>query len=276
MGQARCPGSEEQSGPYRSMSRDSEPPEYQGRRFRDRLAVVTGAASGIGRAIAERLDAEGAAVALVDVDLNGLQQAIPDFNAGFAYVADVGDSEQITSAFSDIRRDLGDPDILVNNAAYEHAAGTVLEISPDDWRSTIGGTLSSVYFCSREVLTKMVERRAGAIVNIASVGGVTGFGRSPGYTSAKAAVIQLTRALAIDYGPFGIRVNSVSPGAIATPRIERLPDYDEIRRIQIGMSVLGRTGRPGEIAAAVAFLAADEASFITGTNLIVDGGWTLR
>lgn len=242
-----------------------------------RLAVVTGGVTGIGRGIVERLLADDASVAVVDVDAEGVTRIGEQLGPhAHGYVADVGSAEQIAAAFAVIRNELGDPHVLVNNAAYLLDYGPALDTSDERWQAAIGGTLSSVYRCSREVLPAMIERRSGAIVNIGSVGGVVGFAGFAGYTAAKAGVIHLTKSLAIDYGQYGIRVNCVSPGAIDTPNNQRFAADDETRGYQIEMSVLGRTGKPREIAAAVAFLASDEASFITGVNLLVDGGWTLR
>ena len=246
-------------------------------RFASRLAVVTGGASGIGRGIVERLAAEGAQVAIVDIDGEGARRAAAELgDPARGYEADVGSAGPIAAAFTAIRAELGDPDVLVNNAAYLADFGAALETTDENWEAALAGTLSSVYRCSREVLPAMLERGDGAIVNLGSVGGVVGFAGFAAYTAAKAGVIHLTKSLAIDYGPHGIRVNCVCPGAIDTPNNQRFTADDSHRRYQIEMSVLGRTGEPHEIAAAVAFLASDEASFITGANLLVDGGWTLR
>jgi len=246
-------------------------------RFASRVVVVTGGASGIGRAIADRLAAEGARLAIVDIDADGAARAAAEIDGDAqGYEADVGSADAIAAAFAAIRSDLGDPEVLVNNAAYLADYGAALETTDDRWEAGLAGTLSSVFRCSREVLPAMVRRRSGAIVNIGSVGGVVGFAGFAAYTAAKAGVIQLTKSLAIDYGAHGIRVNCVCPGAIDTDNNRRVAADESLRRYQIEMSVLGRTGEPHEIAAAVAFLGSDEASFITGANLMVDGGWTLR
>lgn len=246
-------------------------------RFAGELAVVTGGASGIGEAVAERLHGERATVVLLDLDVAKADRVVTRLGGpARAYGADVGNGDQVATVFATIRREVGDPTILVNCAAYLRDFHPVLETSPEQWDATIAATLTSVYLCSREVLPAMLARRAGAIVNVASVGAVVGFEGHAAYTAAKAAVVQLTKSLAIDYGLQGVRVNAVSPGAIDAPWKLSLPDYDGLQKRLADMSVLGRTGQPEEIAAAVAFLASDDASFITGENLVVDGGWTLR
>jgi NAD(P)-dependent dehydrogenase (short-subunit alcohol dehydrogenase family) len=245
-------------------------------RFADRIAVVTGAAAGIGRAIAERLHAEGATVALVDVDLGAALTAAEALGArAAAYGADIRRGDEIEHAFAEIRAELGDPHVLVNNAAYLADFGTVVETTPERWQSAIDGTLTSVYRCAREVLPAMVERRSGAIVSIASVHAFTPGPGFAAYAAAKAGVVQLTKSLALELGPYGVRANVVSPGAIDTPNNRRFTGTVEGLRAAQAKSVLGRIGDPREIAAAVAFLASDEAAFVTGANLLVDGGYLL-
>lgn len=239
---------------------------------------MTGAAGGIGSAICERLYAEGARVAVIDVDAGGAEALASRLGGrAAAFAADVGEGDEVAAAFAGIREQLGDPDVLINCAAHMADYGSVTDTPPPKWEAGIAGSLSSVYLCTREVLPAMVEREAGAVVNISSVGGLVGFEGFAAYTSAKGGVIQLTKSIAIDYGKLGVRANAVCPGAIETPSNSRfLAENEEVRRYQVEMSVLGRTGVPEEIATAVAFLASDEASFITGATLAVDGGWTLR
>lgn len=247
-------------------------------RFDGKLTAVTGAAGGIGSAICERLYTEGARVAVIDVDADGAEALASRLGErAAAFAADVGEVDEVAAAFAGIREQLGDPDVLINCAAHMADYGSVTDTPLPKWEASIAGSLSSVYLCTREVLPAMVEREAGAVVNISSVGGLVGFEGFAAYTSAKGGVIQLTKSIAIDYGKLGVRANAVCPGAIETPSNSRfLAENEEVRRYQVEMSVLGRTGVPEEIATAVAFLASDEASFITGATLAVDGGWTLR
>lgn len=247
-------------------------------RFAGQTAVVTGGAGGIGGAVCARLHAEGAAVAVLDIDGDAARAVAADLGErARAYTADAGSAAQVGAAFAAIRAELGDPGVLVNTAAYQADYGSVTETPPEKWDAGLAGTLSSVYLCAREVLPAMVASEAGAIVNVASVGGLVGFEGFAAYNSAKGGVIQLTRSLAIDYGRHGIRANAVCPGAIETPSNSRfLAENEEVRRYQVEMSVLERTGTPAEIATAVAYLASEEASFVTGAILAVDGGWTLR
>lgn len=159
-------------------------------------------------------------------------------------------------------------DILVNNAADLTPYGNVQECAPEDWNRSLAVGLTGTFLCSRHALPRMPA--GGAIVNIASVGGVLPFVGQASYVAVKAAVIQLTRSMALDFGPRGIRVNAIAPDAIET---RPLPEA-QVRR-QIARSPLGRKGRSEEVAAAAAFLCSDEAAFITGVCLPVDGGWLL-
>jgi NAD(P)-dependent dehydrogenase (short-subunit alcohol dehydrogenase family) len=243
----------------------------------DRIALVTGAAHGIGRVIAQRLAAEGAALALVDLDEAGAAAtAAAVREAGgraFATRADITDMGAIAAAVEAAEAALGPIDILVNNAAYT-AAGDLGGISLDAWHKEIDVNVNGTYHCLRALLPRMTERNGGAIVNIASVNGVRYFG-NPAYSAAKAALINLTQSVASEYGRHGIRCNAVLPGSVRTDNItwkirqERDP---EVFRKLAKWYPLGRVAEPDDVAKAVSFLASEEAGYITGVALPVDGG----
>ena len=245
------------------------------RRFDGQVAIVTGSGSGIGRAIALRLADEGAAVCVADVDLPSAQataSTIRDLgHTALARQLDVTDRAGVADAVAWTKQELGPVDVLVNNAAVCSDI-PLLELTEQDWDRDVDVTLKGSFFCAQAVLPDMVARGSGSIVNLGSVNGFHYLGNEA-YSAAKAGLISLTRSLAVTYGRHGIRTNMVAPGTIRTAawddRLARNPAVlDEL----VKWYPLGRVGTVDDVAAAVAFLASGEASWITGTVLTVDGG----
>jgi len=250
-------------------------------RLAGKIAIVTGGASGIGRASAARFAASGARVAIFDIDDERGQQAVEAIRgeggqALFVH-CDVSQADLVEQAVARVSRALGPPDVLMKCAAYLRDFKAVLETSEREWDASMAVTLKGCFLCARAVLPAMVAKRKGSIINVSSVGGLVGFAGFAAYVSAKGGVIQLTRSIAIDYGRYGVRCNALCPGAIDTPTNQGVQQADPaLRQYQIDMSVLGRVGTPDEVASCALFLASDESSFVTGTCLVVDGGWTVR
>jgi 2-keto-3-deoxy-L-fuconate dehydrogenase len=244
-----------------------------------RVAVVTGAAGGIGRAIVARLGDEGFRVAAVDVDANGLEAMKANLHRGESVATFSFDAA--TDAVEGINRvasALGPPYALINNAGVIHK-GDVLRTSDDDWARVIDNNLTAPFRMCRAVLPHMVEARRGVIVNLASIGGVIGLRERAAYCSAKAGLLGLTRAMAADYSGLGIRINAINPGTTATPMVESVIESSEdpvaMRELWASRQPIGRMGRPEEIAAAVAFLLSDDAAYMCGSTLTCDGGFSI-
>lgn len=248
-------------------------------RLKDKVAIVTGAASGIGQAIAQVFAQEGAKVVVADINDKGGRETV-DLITGEGGTAvfmrtDVSIAKETQSMAANTMDSFGGIHILVNNAAYLKDFKPVAETTEEEWDVSLDVTLKGVFLCSKCVIPEMIRAGGGSIINIASVGGLVGFASYASYCSAKGGVIQLTKSLAIDYGRYNIRVNSICPGPIDTPTTPEAQD-EKLHQWQRDMTVLGRTASPQEVAYPALFLASDESSFITGSNLVVDGGWTIR
>ena len=244
-------------------------------RLQDQVAIVTGGGSGIGEAIAMRFAQEGAQLVIADrAPLRADRVAAAIGAAGgkaIALTVDVANGESVQSMAAAALAHYGRVDILVNNAAISQG-DDILTIDEATWDLNLAIVLKGVYLCSKAVLPGMLAQRKGAIVNIASVNGLTGLGEEP-YSAAKAGVINLTRNMAIKYGQHNVRVNVICPGTIQTPiwaaRVAEDPQiFDKLAR----WYPLGRVGQPEDVAKAALYLASNDAAWVTGTTLTVDGG----
>jgi len=246
-------------------------------RYAGKNVLISGGGSGIGHAICLRLAAEGANIILIDKDLKGGQAAEQELklqNTKVLFVqADITSEADVEKVHKEATLFFGTIDVLVNNAGAafaENYAMTTLE----NWNQDIALNLTGHYMLTRLFLPDMEAQGKGAITNISSVNGAQSFG-NPAYSAAKAGVISFTQTLAIEYGPKGIRANVVLPGTIETPVWQTRKDSrPEVFELVKGWYPVGRVGRPEDIAAAVAFLSVDEASFVNGASLNVDGGLT--
>lgn len=251
-------------------------------RLPGRVAIVTGAASGIGAATAVLFAREGARVTVADIDIahgHEVVQQIQDAGGDALFVeCDVSSGAQVQAMIAQTVAHFGALHLLVNNAANVNFQdyGSVTDASEEKWDRVVNVTLKGVYLCCKYAVPHIIAAGGGAIVNVSSVGGVAAFGGASAYCSAKAGVLQLTRELATDYAAQNIRANAVCPGLIDTPQVRRnLPTPDAVNR-SLSVPIFKRMGAPEEVAHAILFLASDEASFITGATLAVDGGWLAR
>jgi 2-deoxy-D-gluconate 3-dehydrogenase len=244
--------------------------------LKGKVAVVTGGASGIGLASAELLAAAGATVALVDRDADSAKQALAKLGGnGLAFGADVAQESEIDATAAEVLRTLGRIDILVNSAGTAIRRPAV-EVTVEDWDKVMAVNMTGTFLFSRAAARAMIERgEGGTIVQIASIMGLSGGGLYPNisYQTSKGAVVNMTRALAVEWAPHRIRVNAVAPTYVKTPFIAGLmAQPDLVKRIE-AMTPMARLAEPGEIASAVLFLASPAAAMVTGHTLFVDGGF---
>ena len=260
-------------------------------RLHGKVVVVTGAGSGIGRATALLLAREGARVVIADLNEAPAQETVREVqgqgHTAAAVAVDVADSGRVQQMVRFAVETFGGLDILVNNA-MSSARGRVTDLSEEEWERSIAATLTSVFLCSKYAIPHMQRAGGGAIINIASVQGLVAMRRNAAYNAAKGGMINLTRNMALDYAQERIRVNCICPGAIATRSREVYrtsladrqppPQYPEARTVEEVelMHPLGRMGTPEEVAQAMLYLASEEASFVTGAALVVDGGLTVQ
>ena len=243
-------------------------------KLKDRVAVITGGGSGLGRAIALRFAQEGARIVIAEINEGNGEETTRMVQArgveAFDVPTDVSKSEQVTSLFKALD-DRGWPvDIVVNNAGNAGQLAPCHEVTDEQWDAIISVHLNGTFFCTREAIKRMLPRAKGVVINMGSAAGQRGFAGAASYTAAKGAVIALTKGLSQEYAAYGIRVNCIAPGWVETPILENLPH--SMRNAMVGMTPLGRIGQPDEIAAVALFLAGDESSFVTGQTISPNGG----
>jgi len=246
-------------------------------RLQGKVALITGAARGLGLAIGRRFREEGASVILNDLDPVTVEKAASELG-GSGIAADVSDSRAVARMFEQVASDHGRLDVLVNNAGIIHR-GSAEETDNDQWAETIAINLSAVFFLSRAALPVLRARGGGVIVNIASDWGLVGAKGALAYCASKGAVVQMTRAMALDHAHENIRINAICPGDTDTPMLDagarqRGQVPAEARREMAAAVPLGRIGSPEEIAKLTAYLVSDGAAYMTGAALAIDGGHT--
>ncbi|SDJ87320.1 3-oxoacyl-[acyl-carrier-protein] reductase [Natronincola ferrireducens] len=245
-------------------------------RLKDKVALITGSTRGIGRAIAEKYAEEGAKVILIDRSGKGLDKAMGEMKAkygvAYGYVMDVTNRSQVQEVFAKIIEDLGTIDILVNNAGIT-ADAQIYKMADEQWDNVINVNLTGVFNCTKEAVKIMREKEFGKIINISSVVGLYGNFGQTNYAATKSGVIGMTKTLAKELGRKNVNVNVVCPGFIATEMTEKMPE--KVLATMKEKAPLNRLGTPEDIANACVFLASQEASFVTGAVLSVDGGIVL-
>ncbi|HYP20415.1 MAG TPA: SDR family oxidoreductase [Chloroflexia bacterium] len=252
-------------------------------KLKDRVAVITGAGSGIGQAMALLFAREGARILAADINAEAAQATadavVAEGGTCRSFAVDVVQPEQVRAMIEQAVSAYGRIDILCNNAGIGSTT-SVVECEPEDWDRVMAVNVKSVYLGCKYAVPHMLAQGSGVIVNTASVAGMVGLVKRASYSASKGAVIALTRQVAIEYVEQGIRVNCLCPGTVDSPWVGRLLDQADdpaaARQALVARQPIGRLGNPEEIAAAALYLASDDAAFITGTGLVIDGGLTAR
>lgn len=253
-------------------------------RLSEKVALVTGAGKGIGAATARRMAQEGAKVAVLDVDLAAAQAVAQELvDAGYqarAWRCDVTREPEVQQVFAEVVAHFGRLDVLVNNAGIAGVNKPTHEISEAEWDAVMAVNVKGVFFCTKHAVPYLKKGGGGSIINLSSIYGLVGAPDSPPYHASKGAVRLMTKTDALLYAADRIRVNSIHPGFIATPMVEgylhQLPEEEKARKALEAMHPLGHLGEPDDIAWGAVYLASDEAKFVTGSELVIDGGYTCR
>jgi len=245
-------------------------------KLKGRVALVTGAGQGIGKSIALKFAAEGADLALLDINRDTCTETAEE-SKGLGvrcnvYEVDVAKRDQVNWAYEEVLAVFGRVDILVNNAGFDRGA-TLLKVTEEDWDAVLDVHLKGTLNCVRAVVPTMIGRKYGKIINISSIYGKSGGIAASSYSAAKGGIIGLTKSIAKELGKSNITVNAVLPGLTDTPTIKKMPQ--KYKKMIIDATPLKRMARPEEIANVVAFLASDESSYITGATIEVTGGWMM-
>ncbi len=243
-------------------------------RLKDKTAVITGAASGIGRAIALRFAAEGARIVAADFNEENNEETVRMIHAhgveAFAVTTDVSKSESVEQLFAAVDSRGWPVDILVNNAGQGGSLTPVHTMTDVQWDAVVDTHLNGTFYCTRAAINRMLTHGSGAIINLGSVAGLRGLPFGSSYTAAKAGIIGFTKGVALEVAKAGIRVNCIAPGWVETPILDNLPD--KMRELMIPGTPLGRIGQPAEIAAVALFLASEDSSYVIGQTISPNGG----
>ena len=248
--------------------------------LKDKVAIITGSRRGIGRGIAEKLAEAGANVVISDISQEDCEAAANEIAEKFhvqalAVKCDVSSKKEVDDLIQKTVEKFGKIDIMVNNAGIFFQK-PFLEYTEKDWDKIMDINLKSVYLCSQAAAREMVKRNYGKIVNITSIAGVVGYPGAAAYCASKAGMINLTKEMALELAPNKINVNAVAPGVIETPMTKFIIENKEAFEATLAAIPWKRQGQPSDIANAVHYLASDEADYVTGQTLIVDGGWTIQ
>lgn len=247
--------------------------------LQNKIALVTGARRGMGKSHAIFLAAQGAKVAVTDINLQECQLVVDEIKSkggdAIAYALDVSQKKDIDRVFDEVVKQYGRLDILVNNAGI-YLPKPALEVTEEEWDRMMSINLRGEFFCAQRAAREMAKNKWGRIINIASIAsGQVGVGIAGGvhYTASKGGIIAMTETMAIELAPLGINVNAIGPGAIDTPMVQAAQMPKDAMDAMLGRVPLKRIGRPEEVSAMVVFLASEEASYVTGATFYVDGGW---